>query len=69
MAIIHLPQLGGGSPVSQGTSTNPQPQQSGLNDLRDRQIKVDPIKVYVLESDITNTQADVGTTKQVSVIK
>lgn len=60
----------GGNPTQ--TVQNPssiQPQQTGFTDLRSQRIQIDPVKVYVLESDITNAQIGVQDTRLVSVIK
>ena len=61
---------GGGSPTQTSqSSSNIQPQQTGFTDLRNQRIQVDPIKVWVSESDISNAMLSANQTKQVSVIK
>lgn len=61
---------GGSNPVIQGGSVRrTQPRNINLTQPRTQNIKVDPLKVFVLESDITGAQLQANNTKQVSVIK
>ena len=61
---------GGGNPVIQGGSVRrAQPRNINLTRTPNQQIDVNPIKVFVTESDISSAQINANNTKQVSVIK
>ena len=61
---------GGGNPVIQsGSVTRAQPRNINLTRTPNQQIDVNPIKVFVTESDISSAQINANNTKQVSVIK